>query len=110
MVLDVRRSVPGQRSVQSCRCNETLDRSMLFSLIIHCNRGGSVDQWITALPRGSFDECGKKKNHFHRNRFHWELMERRTEEEDWLLLDDWMKCLGGGTTCLWLLIDSRSEK
>lgn len=105
MVLDVRRSVPGQRSVQSCRCNETLDRSMLFSLIIHCNRGGSVDQWITALPRGSFDECGKK-NHFHRNRFHWELMERRTEEEDWLLLDDWMKCLGGGTTCLWLLIDS----
>lgn len=37
-------------------------------------------------------------------------MERRTEEEDWLLLDDWMKCLGGGTTCLWLLIDSRSEK
>lgn len=61
MVLDVRRSVPGQRSVQSCRCNETLDRSMLFSLIIHCNRGGSVDQWITALPRGSFDECGKKK-------------------------------------------------
>lgn len=110
MVLDVRRSVPGQRSVQSCRCNETFDRSMLFSLIIHCNRGGSVDQWITTLPRGSFDECGKKKNHFHRNRFHWELMERRTEEEDWLLLDDWMKCLGGGTTCLWLLIDSGSEK